>query len=521
MKIKYIIATLFSTVILFYSCEKDFVETNINPVLATSINPVYQLVATEIIGINIAHYEGCIVQHAQHLLGGAEEAGNRNTNVDRFAGTTFNTLYGNQVKNLVDIIRVTKDDPTKSNVYNMARILKAYSFHLLVDRYGDVPYSEAGLGYISGLTFPKYDSQETIYQDLVKELTEAVNALDASKDIVNQEMYFGGDIVRWKKFGNSLLLRIGMRYTKIDENKAKSIVQTATNPARGGVMTSNNDNVVLKCNSTQTNPSTDFINGSVRQIWHVGETFIDFLKINNDPRLKYIAALYPNPSSGTNPGVPNTKPADQIGCPYGYTDVNVVNAPNYPGKIGSAFKYSQFNRSTVGRIDSWLYYVTYSQTQLLLAEARLRDYITTGTVKDYYEAGIKGHLTQSDTWATTNGGASPITLDEQLNYLQQPGIAFNSSQALKQINEQYWVACLMIWPEAFANFRRSGYPQLKPLNFPGEDPSVAITTGGDGFIHRLPYPLKEWSINSTNVQEAATRIGGDKMGTRVFWDKKI
>jgi hypothetical protein len=298
MKIKYIIATLFSTVILFYSCEKDFVETNINPVLATSINPVYQLVATEIIGINIAHYEGCIVQHAQHLLGGAEEAGNRNTNVDRFAGTTFNTLYGNQVKNLVDIIRVTKDDPTKSNVYNMARILKAYSFHLLVDRYGDVPYSEAGLGYISGLTFPKYDSQETIYQDLVKELTEAVDALDASKDVVNQEMYFGGDIVRWKKFGNSLLLRIGMRYTKIDENKAKSIVQTATNPARGGVMTSNNDNVVLKCNSTQTNPSTDFINGSVRQIWHVGETFIDFLKINNDPRLKYIAALYPNPSSG-------------------------------------------------------------------------------------------------------------------------------------------------------------------------------------------------------------------------------
>jgi hypothetical protein len=119
----------------------------------------------------------------------------------------------------------------------------------------------------------------------------------------------------------------------------------------------------------------------------------------------------------TNPGVPNTKPADQIGCPYGYTDVNVVNAPNYPGKIGSAFKYSQFNRSTVGRIDSWLYYVTYSQTQLLLAEARLRDYITTGTVKDYYEAGIKGHLTQSDTWATTNGGASPITLDEQLKLI--------------------------------------------------------------------------------------------------------
>jgi len=75
----------------------------------------------------------------------------------------------------------------------------------------------------------------------------------------------------------------------------------------------------------------------------------------------------------------------------------------------------------------------------------------------------------------------------------------------------------MIWAEAFANFRRSGYPQLTPLNFPGEDPSV---TAGDGFIHRLPYPLKEWSINATNVKAAADRIGGDNMGSRVFWDKK-
>ena len=155
---------------------------------------------------------------------------------------------------------------------------------------------------------------------------------------------------------------------------------------------------------------------------------------------------------------------------------------------------------------------------MLLAEARLREYITTGTVKDYYEAGIKGHMTQLDIWATTNGGASPITLEEQDAYLQQPGIAFDASQALKQINEQYWVTCLLIWPEAWANFRRSGYPVLQPLNFPGEDPYVSISTGGDGFIHRMPYPLKEWSINADNVQVAADRIGGDNMGVHIFWD---
>ena len=518
MKTKYIIAILFLLLINLYGCEKDFVETNTNPVLATSINPVYELVAAEIIGINIAHYEGCIVQQAQNLLGGAEEAGNRNTNVDRYASTTFNTLYGTQIQNLVDIINTVKDDPDKTNIYSLARILKAYCFQLLVDRYGDVPYSEAGLGYLEGITFPKYDDQEVIYEDIAKELKEAVDALDANKDDVSGEMYFGGDISKWKKFGNSLLLRVGMRYTKVDENKARSLVGIATDPARGGVMSSNSDNVVLKCNTTQTNPSNNFINGSVRYIWHIGEPFIDFLKNNSDPRLQYIAAIYPNPSSGSNPGTPNTNPADQIGCPYGYTDVDVVNAPNYPGKNGSTFKYSQFNRSTVGRIDSWLYYVTYSQTQLLLAEARQRGYITTGTVKDYYEAGIIGHMTQLDFWSPTNGGASPITQAEQDAYLLQPNIAFDASKALKQINEQYWVSCLMIWAEAYANFRRSGYPQLNPLNFPGEDPYVSIATGGDGFIHRMPYPLKEWSINSTNVQQAADRIGGDNMGVHIFWD---
>ncbi|HLN20398.1 MAG TPA: SusD/RagB family nutrient-binding outer membrane lipoprotein [Bacteroidales bacterium] len=528
MKAKNILSIFAIFALSLGSCDKGFVEKNTNPLLATTIDPAYELVSAQIIALNIVHYEGCIVQQAQHLLGGAEEGGNRNTWQDRYSNNHFNALYGNQIRNLVDIINMTKDNPAKSNLYNMARILKAYSFQMLVDRYGDVPYSEAGLGYLrttnadgtttlSRINFPKYDEQRVIYDDIAKELKEAVDALDATKDNVSQEMYFGGNIPRWKKFGNSLLLRVGMRYTKVDPVKAKSIVQIATDPARGGVMTSNSDNVVLKCNSIQNNPSNDFINGSVRYIWHVGKPFVDFLKVNNDPRLKYIAALYPNPSSSTNPGTPNTNPASQIGCPYGYTDVNITTAPGYPGKIGNAFKYSQFNRSTIGRIDAWLYYVTYAQTQLLMAEARYRNYITTGEVKDYYESAIKAHMTQVDTWSSS-GAASPITTAEQNAYLLEPAIAYNPAQALKQINEQYWVASLMIWGEAWANFRRSGYPQLQPINFPGEDAAVAISTGGDGFIHRLQYSLKEWSVNPDNVKAAADRIGGDNMKTRVFWD---
>lgn len=516
MKTKYLIALLSLVIINLCSCKKDFIKTNTNPVLPTTIEPVYQLVASQIISMNIVNYYGTIVQQAQTLLGGAEEAGNRNSNVDNFGSNTFNSLYLNQVQNMVDIINRVKDNPGQTNIYSMARIMKAYSFQILVDAYGDVPYTEAGLSYLKGIFYPKYDDQRAIYEDIAKELQEAVDALDPSKDNVAGEMYFSGNIAKWKKFGNSLLLRVGMRYTKIDENKAKSLVQIATDPARGGVMSSNDDNVVLRANTIQVNPATGFINGSVRNNWFIGKPFIDFMKNNNDPRLQYTAVLYADPALA-NPGTGNTDPAAQIGVPYGYTDVNIVDHPDYPGKVGASFKYSQFNRSTLGRIDAWLYYVTYAQTQLLLAEARHRDYITTGTAKDYYEAGIRGHMTQRDMWSTSNGGPSPITTAEQDAYLLQPDIAFNPATALKQINEQYWVASLMIWAEAFANFRRSGYPQLTPLNFPGEDPFV---TAGDGFIHRLPYPLKEWSVNRDNVQAAADRMGGDNMGVRVFWDKQ-
>src|SRR5688572_393988 len=165
MKTKYLIAPILLLITSLYGCKKDFVETNTNPVLPTTIEPVYQLVASQIIAINIVHYYGTIVQQAQNLLGGAEEAGNRNSNVDNFGSNTFNTLYQTQVQNMVDIINRVKDDPARTNIYSMARILKAYSFQMLVDAYGDVPYSEAGLSYLKGIILPKYDDQKVIYED--------------------------------------------------------------------------------------------------------------------------------------------------------------------------------------------------------------------------------------------------------------------------------------------------------------------------------------------------------------------
>lgn len=520
MKTKYALATL---LILFFSvssCDKGFEELNINPISPASLDPVYMLVNAEQFGTDSWHYEAEIVQHLQLLIGGQEEGGNRNTVTYGVMGGRWDANYNNQVKNTVAIIENLKDVPERSNVYNMARIIKALTFQWIVDTYGDAPYFEAGKAYFENIPNPKYDNAELIYDDLVKELTEATDALDAAKDKVTGEMYFKGDIAQWKKLGNSALLRVGMRYTKYDLNKAKTIVQKVADPARGGVMAVNADNMVIKYNATQTNPANGFCSNSTMYNWHIGKPLADFMMTNLDPRLQYFSVRYSNPNIASG-GTSDTIMAHQLGCPYGFDDASVATGdPNWPGKNGGAHLYSLVNRSTAGRVDAWLYYLTAAQTNLLMAEARERGFITTSTAQAYYEAGIRQHMLQADSWSYTRGTASPISNSKIANYLARPNIAYNSATGIKQINEQYWIACFLNWGEAWANRRRSGYPQLTPIGFPGEDQYVMVSRGYDGFIHRLLYTLRELSCNQANAEAAVARMGGDNFSIRLFWDKK-
>jgi hypothetical protein len=497
------------------SCTKDFEEINTNPVLPVTLDPVYQLSKSQqTAAIPAYHYQAEIVQQLITPYGGVLEGGNRNTVNEINANPTFNTLFTGPIRDLTDIINKIKDNPERSNLYNMTRICKAYCYQVLVDTYGDVPYTEAGKGFLESAFLPKYDDQKAIYEDLLKEYEEATDALSTSKDMVTGDLFYKGDITKWKKLGNSLLLRAGMRYTRTDEAKARAIVQKAVDPARGGIMTTNDDNALIKFDATYTNTTSSALLGGERANYYVGKPFIDFLKSRNDPRLPYIAVKYANPNNPLETaGAADTNPASQEGMPYGYDENSLASTPGFPGKNGSAFKYSQFNRATVVRIDAPEFLVTCAQTQLLLAEASQRGYIT-GTAKDYYEAGIKDHMNQKILF----GDSFTISPEQQNAYLLQPSVAFDPSRALQQINEQYWVASFKNWGEAWANFRRSAYPSLSPINFPGEDPAVDAGNAG-GFIHRLTYPLREKSVNTLNVKTASDRMGGDNLGTRVFWDK--
>jgi len=507
----FLIATLLG---INSGCDKDFKEINVNPSLANDLDPAYLFSnAQRLSAIAAYHYQGEIVQQINTPYGGLLAAGNRNIINDQHASEAFNTIYTGPVRYLMEVINKTAENPDQSNLYNMARIWKAYCFQLLVDTYGDIPFTEAGLGYTEADYLPKYDAAADIYEAIIQEYTEATDALDLAKtNIGTADLFYGGAVDRWKRLGNSLLLRAGMRFTKTNEEKARTIVNLAVDLTRGGVMTSNEDNALIQFNAVYTNGTSNALLGGERANYYAGSPFIDFLKNNNDPRLRYIAVKYEVPANPlATAGSANTNPSEQQGMPYGYDESSIESAPGYPGKIGAAWKYSQFNRATVMRIDAPEYLVTFSQTQLLLAEATVRGYINNGNAQEYYENGIKAHMEQTALYGAVN-----ISTAEKEAYLEEANISFTSERALQQINEQYWVSSFRSWSEAWANFRRSNYPQLQPVNFPSQDPSIA---GAGGFIKRLVYPLRETSVNSSNVQEAIDRMGGNSLGTSVFWDR--
>jgi hypothetical protein len=111
--------------------------------------------------------------------------------------------------------------------------------------------------------------------------------------------------------------------------------------------------------------------------------------------------------------------------------------------------------------------------------------------------------------ASYNAGAAVAAGDITTYLTNNPYV---DADALNMINTQYWVASFLNAPEAFANFRRSGFPALTPNPSTGQD----ITTP---FIRRLQYPTSEVSINIANLQTAASRMGGEKLDTHVWWDK--
>jgi hypothetical protein len=487
------------------ACDAGFDEMNVNKTAAIAINPVFALnnaIINTTPPSGTVVYEMGIVQQIVSPNSGVLTGANFNQDNRDNTQQNWQRYYRSVIRNTYDVITTTKD-PARTNLVNMAKILQSYAFLVLTDTYGDIPYTEAGKGYTNQLVYPKYDKQQVVYTGIIKELSDAVAALDATKTRETADVLYGGDVAKWKKFGNSLLLRIGMRLAKVDATQAQSLVAKAV---AGGVITTNADNVIIRHDANYLNSIGQLLNATEANNFYLAAPFVDYLKKTNDPRLRSIAVRYVGATSGTQqtPAKAVIDPAVQIGMPFGF-DNSSISGPVKALGLASFYDFSQADRTRMNKTTARAYLLTASQTNLLIAEAVIKGWVS-GSAKDYFEAGVRAHMDQVSEMDPN----SVVLVSAADAYLAAN--PFATAMAIEQINTQYWISCFLNGPEAFANFRRSGFPKLAANPFSGK----AIK--GD-FINRLTYPNAEISVNSVNVKSAIANQGADDLDTKVWWHK--
>lgn len=504
---KYIAIILCLTV--YAGCDEGFDELNTNEVDPIAIDPVFILnnaiVNLSWPGGGVLLYDIGIVQQIVSPNSGVITGANYNQDNRNATDDIWSSYYQGVIKNTRDLITQAEAQGNRNNLVQMGRIIQAYAFMVLTDAYGDIPYFDGGKGYTEQVTFPEYDAQADIYPDILKELKEAVDALSPTGGTEGSEVLYGGDIDKWKRFGNSLRLRAGMRLSKINAGTAQSEVQAAFS---AGLIQSNAENAVIRHDQNYRNGFGVTLNSTEAANFYLTATFVDYLQDNNDPRLKSIAVRYVGAKSGPEHTADraSTDPAVQIGMPMGHDNGTIVAEAAALG-LASFYDFSQADRTRVMKVDAPVFIVTYAQTQLLLAEAASRNWIN-GDAATYFNNGIRAHMEQMALF----DARSAIPAGDIDAYMAAH--PFEPANALQQINTQYWIASFQNGPEAWANFRRTGFPALAPNPYPNQD----LTS--EDFIRRMTYPSSEIGVNTANVNAAIARMGPDILDTRIWWDAR-
>ncbi|MBC7760183.1 MAG: SusD/RagB family nutrient-binding outer membrane lipoprotein [Phormidesmis sp. FL-bin-119] len=510
--------SIFSALVLvatLSSCTKELAELNKNPNAFESVNPQFLFTKAQLgaIGQNPGGNRFNIMQQLQQEATYSEVTapgdkyfaeGNVRGNWAAFSGC---------LSQIQLIINEVKKDPASINKLAAARIWRVYINHQLTDLYGDIPYSEALKG-LDGSYQPKYDLQVDIYKDMFKELEESAISFDASKTTFGtSDLFYDGNTIKWKKFAYSLMLRLGMRLTKIDPVLARTWVEKAI--AGGPILDAADLARAPYADgglASNRNPFSehmrilDYVDGQNPlnvQGSKISQRFINHLKGNStttkDPRLNVIAVLWVKQPAGGY--IADTATALQKG-------MRNAQFNGYPADFET---YSEPNPNTVMRYDAPVLVITPAEVHFLLAEASIRGWYS-GNAATSYSNGVRAAMAQ---WSLYGAGGA-ITTDKVNAYLVNN--PFNSTgtfdDRLDQISTQKWVLGYLDQIENFANWRRTGFPVLIPTNYPGN------LTGGR-IPRRFIVPESEETLNRANFLAAKARQSGDNtLLSRVWWDKE-
>ena len=379
------------------------------------------------------------------------------------SGATWNLLYADVIKDLQNAKTIIEEDGNltaseKAAQLAMCEVLEIYSFHILVDIFGDIPYTEA---FGDDVT-PAYDDDAAIYADLKSRLNAAISSLSGDSRMGSYDLIYGGDADMWAAFANSLKLRLAIRTN--DQSAGEAAVAA-------GVFTSNADNFLLEYQSStpNTNPLWVSLVQSGRSDYVATSTVVDPMNDLNDPRLKYYFQ--------------DTYDGEYVGGTYGSN--NTYNVNSHPGAL-------QEDPTFPGVV------MSYSEVAFLLAEAAQKGWSVGGTAATFYNEGIEASILY---WGGTDA--------EVTAYLAEPGVAFATADGtdIQKIAFQKWLSLYDQGLEAWSTHRMYDYPVL-----PIAEQALIPTP------NRYTYPVTEYTLNEANVKDAASAIGSDALSVRVFWD---
>ena len=544
----------------FTSCSDNHMESvNTDDTKSPTINPNAQLTTALLqtygdFGL-MDTYRSYITGFTQYFAGGwnvSFYAGAVNPDNDQMR-LIWDQYYSVGIKNLVDAIHNSKDMP---NTNAALRIHRVYLMSILTDTYGDIPCSEAGLGFIEGISNPKYDKQEDIYNWFFAELKDCVSQLGTGSDRISGDVTsLNGDTDLWKKYANSLILRFAMRISDVNPALAQQEFEGVLASESGYICNSNENAYVKYLDAPFTlydgSRDLDFRANALSEILYgqdptsptfVCSTLYNMLKDNNDPRLLKICRNYINTTrSETKPegcfdvtddmvawenaggtGVQANDPGaawwDQWPTVPATSEIPTLqqlvnNYPdkgydqsNYPARMTRPFLALAFEQPNCPGI-----LITSAEVEFLLAEAATKGWAVQGDAESHYEAGIRAAMQLLNDCYDIVGKISETDIND---YIAANPLGDNPKE---QINKEAYILHLTNPAEAWANLRRSDYPVLQDRAKFGNFTYTCV----DGFKTpvRLKYPNLEAKYNSVNYKEAIERLGGtDDWHKRMWWD---
>ncbi|MDZ7807939.1 MAG: SusD/RagB family nutrient-binding outer membrane lipoprotein [Gracilimonas sp.] len=412
----------------------------------------------------------------------------------REVNANFNGWYTGPLQDLQTIIDLNSNAETASDVLSggsnanqiaVARILKAYFYQMITDRWGMVPYSEALQG--SENFQPAYDLQETIYTDIIAELKAAAEQIDLGSAAVVGDILFQGDMQKWINFANSLRARAALRLSETTGATLTLAENEFADAISDGVIT---EDVLYPYLTSADNENPWYTRFRTRTDYAISKTMADFMIGISDDRI----LVYANPAPNFSNNDAEVEFSEISGMPFMANAGDTTNAYiSFPGSAIGA------GGPGVGIQDAPLPIITVAEMELAQAEAVERTWIA-GVAEEHYLAGIEASWNQ---WGVYGDGIDFAT------YIAQPEVAYDTNNWEELIGEQKWIALFPNGYEAWSEWRRLGFPVLTPNPF--------------GVLNQIPlrftYPTSEVTNNKDNYNAAVSAQGPDEPLTPVWWDQ--